>query len=106
MGKKIRYEFGASLDAYYKVNIMENIGFENLLKLYSNYLDKPQNIYTDYTANLFMKVNKFVTVNTGVQLIYDDKTDIPIVNNTGSTTGYKKALQVKQIFGAGLTYKF
>lgn len=105
-GKKARYEFGASLDAYYKVNVMENIGFENILKLYSNYLDKPGNIYTDYTANLFMKVNKFVTVNAGVQLIYDDKTKIPVQDANGNVIGDKKALQVKQIFGAGLTYKF
>lgn len=105
--KHLRYEFGASLDAYYKVNLVENISFENILKLYSNYLDKPQNIYTDYTANLFMKVNKFVTVNAGVQLLYDDNTDIPILGANGAPSGdTKKALQVKQIFGAGFTYKF
>jgi hypothetical protein len=103
-GKKMRFEFGASIDAYYKVNLMENISFENILKLYSNYLDKPQNIYTDYTANLFMKVNKFVTVNAGVQMIYDDNTLIKKTVN--GVEENHKALQVKQIFGAGLTYKF
>jgi hypothetical protein len=103
-GKKAQFEFGASLDAYYKVNIMENVSFENILKLYSNYLDKPQNVYTDYTANLFMKVNKFVTVNAGVQMIYDDKTEI--LKKVNGVDEKHKALQVKQIFGAGLTYKF
>jgi hypothetical protein len=98
---KSLFQFGASLDAYYKINLVENISLENILKLYSDYLHKPGDIYTDYTANLFMKVNKFVTVNAGVQLIYDGKTRIP--NKDGST---KIALQVKQIFGAGLTYKF
>lgn len=106
--KRLRYEFGASLDAYYKVDLVENISFENILKLYTNYLDKPQNIYTDYTANLYMKVNKFVTVNAGVQLLYDDKTEIPILDDNGVKIEGKgkRALQVKQIFGAGLTYKF
>ncbi|MEQ7800742.1 DUF3078 domain-containing protein [Pedobacter sp. ASV1-7] len=103
-GKNMRFEFGASLDAYYKVNLMENVSFENILKLYSNYLDNPQNIYTDYTANLFMKVNKFVTVNAGVQMIYDDKT--LIAKEVNGVVERHKALQVKQIFGAGLTYKF
>ncbi|MGF7041618.1 DUF3078 domain-containing protein [Mucilaginibacter lappiensis] len=98
---KSLFQFGASLDAYYKINLVENISLENILKLYSDYLHKPGDIYTDYTANLFMKVNKFVTVNAGLQLIYDGKTRIP--NEDGST---KIALQVKQIFGAGLTYKF
>jgi hypothetical protein len=100
-GQKSLFQFGASLDAYYKINIVQNISLENILKLYSDYLHKPGDIYTDYTANLFMKVNKFVTVNAGVQMIYDGKTRIP--NEDGSS---KIALQVKQIFGAGLTYKF
>lgn len=103
-GKKSLFEFGASLDAYYKVRIAENITLENILKLYSNYLDKPQNVYTDYTANLFLKVNKFVTVNAGVQLIYDDNTQIPFEKD--GVLSSHPALQVKQIFGAGLTYKF
>lgn len=102
--KNSKFQFGASLDAYYKVNLIENISLENTLKLYADYLDKPGNIYTDYTANLFMKVNKFVTVNAGIQLIYDDKTKIPYMDNGVDKT--KKALQVKQIFGAGITYKF
>jgi hypothetical protein len=100
-GNKSLFQLGASLDAYYKINLVQNISLENILKLYSDYLHKPGDIYTDYTANLFMKVNKFVTVNAGLQLIYDGKTRIP--NEDGST---KIALQVKQIFGAGLTYKF
>jgi len=103
-GSKSLYQFGASLDAYYKVNLMENISFENILKLYSDYLDNPQNIYTDYTANLFMKVNKFITVNASVQMIYDDRTQIPYLSN--GVTAYRKAIQVKQILGAGFTYKF
>jgi len=103
-GKKSLYQFGASLDAYYKVTLVQNVDFENILKLYSDYLNKPGNIYTDYTANLFMKVNKFITVNAGVQLIYDDKTKIPYINN--GVPGFHTALQVKQILGAGFTYKF
>ncbi|WP_428328929.1 DUF3078 domain-containing protein [Mucilaginibacter sp.] len=103
-GKKSLFEFGASLDAYYKVNLFENIAFENILKLYSNYLKKPQDVYMDYTANLFMKVNKFVTVNGGIELISDPKAKIPVQSN--GVTEYHSLLQVKQIFGAGLIYKF
>ncbi|WP_316746714.1 DUF3078 domain-containing protein [Pedobacter gandavensis] len=102
-GKKSDFQFGASLDAYYKINLMENISFENILKLYSNYLDKPQNIYTDYTANIFLKVNKFVSVNAGAQFLYDDKTKIAKNDGSGES---RPVLQIKQIFGAGLTYKF
>lgn len=103
-GKKSLFQFGASLDAYYKVNLVENIAFENILKLYSNYLKTPGNIYMDYTANIFMKVNKFVTVNAGVELISDPYTKVPVQKN--GVTEYHSLLQTKQIFGAGLTYKF
>ncbi|WP_313267041.1 DUF3078 domain-containing protein [Sphingobacterium sp.] len=103
---KSRTEFGASFDAYYKVNLMENISFENILKLYSNYLDKPQNVDIDYTANLFMKVNKFITVNAGVQMIYDDNTAIPIIKDNVEVGKRNSALQIRQIVGAGVTYKF
>lgn len=104
-GKKSRFEFGASLDAYYKKDIMENIAFENILRLYSNYLENPQNVDVDYTANLFMKVNKFVSVNAGVQIIYDDNIKTKQINNNVTTESGAK-LQVKQVIGAGVTYKF
>ena len=94
-GSHTLFEFGASLDAYYKFDIAKNISFENILKLFSNYISQPQNIYMDYSANLFMKVNKIVTVNAGIELISDPK-----------ATTYHEALQSRQIFGAGITYKF
>jgi len=103
-GSKSLLEFGASLDAYYKINIAPNIAFENILKMFSNYLSKPQNVYTDYTANLYMKVNKLVTVNAGVEIVSDPLAKIPFVTN--GITEYHSVTQIKQIFGAGLTYKF
>lgn len=96
--KFARSEFGASLDAYYKIGLMENISLENILKLYSNYLEDPQNVDVDYLANLSMEVNRFITVNAAVQLIYDDNIKLPDTNAPG--------LQVRQVVGAGVTYKF
>ncbi len=103
-GNRSLYQFGASLDAFYEFYVAENICLENNLKLYSDYLDAPQNIYTDLTSTLSMKVNSFITVNASIQMIYDDRTDIPYLNN--GVKGYKTAIQIKQIFGAGFTYKF
>src|SRR6185312_15060481 len=100
-GENHLFEFGASLDAYYKVNIAKNITFENILKLFSNYRSQPQNVYTDYAANIYMKVNKLVTVNAGIELIADPNAKIPVMNN--GVTEYHSLLQTKQIFGAGLT---
>lgn len=91
-GETTRFEFGAAVNAYYKLNLMENISMENILNLYSNYLDTPQNIDIDYQMNLVMKINKYISTNLAVQAIYDD-------NAIG-------AFQIKEIFGLGVNYGF
>ena len=91
-GDTSRFEFGAAINAYYKVNVMENISVENILNLYSNYLDNPQNVDVDYQMNLVMKVNKFISANLSLQTIYDD-------NTIGK-------VQVREVFGLGVTYGF
>ena len=91
-GESTRFEFGAALNAYYKFNIMENISMENILNLYSNYLDKPQNVDIDYQMNLVMKINKYISTNIAFQAIYDD-------NAIG-------AFQIREVFGLGFNYGF
>jgi len=91
-GKTIRYELGFSLSGYAKFNVMDNVSFENILSLYSNYLDKPQNIDIDYTANLVMTINKYLSANFTFQAIYDDNA--------------AKAFQIREVLGLGVTYKF
>lgn len=87
-----RFELGASVNAYSKYEVLPNITMENSLSLYSNYLDKPENIDIDYLMNLEMGVNKYITANLIFQAIYDD-----------NTVG---AFQIREVFGAGLTYIF
>ncbi len=94
-GKTIRYEFGASVSGYYKLNLMENVSMENILNLYSNYLDKPENIDVDYQMNLVMKVNKFMSANVSLQAIYDDNAN-PV----------KSEIQIREVFGLGINYTF
>jgi hypothetical protein len=52
-GDNIRAEFGASVNAFVKFKVMDGITAGNVLGLYSNYLEDPQNIDIDYTFNLF-----------------------------------------------------
>ena len=87
-----RFEFGASLSAYAKFDIMANISAENILNLYSNYLEDPQNVDIDYTFNLVMKVNKYISSNFTLQAIYDDN----------AVQGF----QIREALGIGLTYGF
>ena len=91
-GKSTRYELGASVGAYYKLDLMKNISMENILNLYSNYLEDPQNVDLDYTMNLVMNVNDFISANLSYQTIYDDNAF--------------RGLQTRQVFGIGVNYNF
>ncbi|MDO4228455.1 MAG: DUF3078 domain-containing protein [Capnocytophaga sp.] len=91
-GKTSRYELGLSVAGYAKFNVMENVSMENILSLYSNYLDKPQNVDIDYTANVVMTVNKFLSANFTFQAIYDDNA--------------ARGFQIREVLGLGLNYKF
>jgi hypothetical protein len=91
-GKTSRFEFGAALNAYYKLKLMDNITVENILNLYTNYLEKPQNVDLDYQMNLVMNVNKYISANIAFQAIYDDNAI--------------KAVQIREVFGLGVNYAF
>ena len=60
-GKNLRFEFGAALSGYYKFNVAENVSVENILNLYSNYLEDLQNVDLDYQINVVMKINKWLS---------------------------------------------
>ncbi len=91
-GESLRYELGFNASAYYKFVVMANVSFENILNLYSNYLEDPQNVDLDYQLNIVLKVNKYLTTNIAFQTIYDDNA--------------YRGFQVRQVFGVGFNYGF
>ena len=91
-GKTVRTELGFYLGAYHKANLMKNISLENILSLYSNYLDKPENVDVSHQLNLVMQVNKYISANLGLHTIYDDN----MIQKT----------QFKEVFGVGFNYAF
>lgn len=91
-GKTSRFEFGTAINAYAKFDLMENVSMENILSMYSNYLEDPKNVDMDYTMNLVMKVNKYISANFVFQAIYNDNA--------------VSAFQIREVLGAGLTYNF
>jgi hypothetical protein len=97
-GNTTRYEFGAAINGYYKFNLATNVNVENILNLYTNYLDSPQNIDVDYTLNITMKINKFMSTNFVLQTLFDD-------NANAAGLDYAK-VQTRQIIGLGLNYGF
>lgn len=91
-GRNLLYEFGFNFRGYYKFEIMKNISMENILNLYSNYLNKPQNVDIDYTMNLVMKINDIFSTNLTFQTIYDDNAF--------------EGFQIREVFGLGVNVSF
>jgi len=91
-GKSMRYELGFNASMYYKLDIIANVTFENILNLYSNYLEDPQNVDIDYQLNIVMKINRYLTTNLSFQTIYDDNAF--------------RGFQVRQVFGVAANYGF
>ena len=87
-GDNHRFELGASVNAFYKFSPMENMILEQRLGLYSDYLDKAENIDVDYQIAAELRVNEYVSTNLILQLVYDDNA----VQN----------LQVREVFGVGV----
>jgi hypothetical protein len=114
-GHTSRSEFGGYLRAIYSRNdfkseFLKNVSFTTKIDLFSNYLEKPQNIDVSWETLIAMKVNKYLSFNFTTHLIFDDNIAVPYDrNNDGNIeTGesVRSKIQFKEIFGVGLSYKF
>lgn len=106
-GDKTRMELGGYVKIHIKREIMENVSLETKADFFSNYLENAGNIDINWDVLISMKVNKWLSANLTTNLIYDD--DIDIVAKTdadGNPTEVGPRTQFKQVFGAGLSYKF
>ncbi|WP_431213228.1 DUF3078 domain-containing protein [Puia sp. P3] len=101
-GKHSRFELGAFASINYKTNLSKTAGYTGRLDLFSNYLRRPQDVTLYMTNILAVKVNRLISMNLSVTLIYDN--DIKSVHSDGSVGG--PALQLQEIMGIGLAYQF
>ena len=84
-GQNSRFELGASISAFYKFELVENVTLEQRVNLYSDYLYKADNIDVDYTLSVFMKINDYLSTTLIVQALYDDNAI--------------KKIQLREVFG-------
>ena len=91
-GENVAFSLGFNLSGYYKLSVMDNIEMENIITIYSDYLNKPKNIDIEYQVNIRFKVNKFVKMHLTAHTILDD-------NASGNA-------QFRELFGLGLNYSF
>jgi hypothetical protein len=100
-GKKFRAEFGGYAKVVYKQPIMKNVDMMAKIDLFSNYLKNPGNVDVNAEFLIVMKINEYLAATFNALMIYDD--DVKLLQ-TDKTIG--PGLQVKEVFGVGLSYKF
>lgn len=104
-GQTIRTEMGAYMNASYTKSLTETLELTSNLNLFSNYIDRPQNIDVNWETILLLKAWKAVTVSLHLHLIYDN--DI-LVQNPDPVSGDFRSpgTQFKEVLGVGLAYSF
>lgn len=115
-GASARHEVGAYLRINYSKSFTENLNLTSKLELFTNYLDKPQNVDLALETILALKISKYFSFTTSVNLLYDDNTTIAKNRITSTTVGditttttesyASKGLQTRIISTFGLSYNF
>ena len=59
-GQNSRFELGASVSAFYKFELIQNISMEQSINLYSDYFHEADNVDLDYILTFYMKINDFL----------------------------------------------
>jgi hypothetical protein len=107
-GKKTFTQLGPYLRAAFKKDVFTNVNLQAKLELFSNYFKNPQNIAVNAELLFAMKINKYLSANLATQLIYDDIISVPVIKEMHGVklTSLSKKVQIKEVFGLGLSYKF
>ena len=98
--RSARFEFGAQLKVDAKVNVNDNFSYSTQVVLFSNYLDKPQNLRVNWDNRIDWKLAKYFSFTVTTNLIYDDKVMI-FSEKDGKT---HQRIQFKESVAFGFTY--
>src|SRR5665648_900355 len=105
-GEKARYEIGSFVKMELKTEIMKNVSLQSKIDLFSNYLNKPENIDVNWDLLINMKINDYFSANLISNLIYDNDIKIAIdENKDGIIEKSGPRVQFKEMFGLGLSLK-
>jgi hypothetical protein len=112
-GENIRSEIGGYVKLTYKTDLMENVGLQTRIDLFSNYQNNPGNIDINWETLITMKINKYLTTSITTQLLYDDDIDVlrkaaklDDEGNILEPASIGPGTQFKEVLAIGFNYKF
>jgi hypothetical protein len=82
--KRSKQEMGGQLVIRNKISILDGMNVSNSIRLFSNYLDKPQNVDVDWEMSIERQINWFFTIRLNMHLIYDDDIRFPVMDSEGN----------------------
>lgn len=100
-GERLLNEFGSNLKIEVKTPVWHNITLYSRLEFYSNYLHNPQNIDIKWDTMINLKINKWLSANLNVNLIYDDDTKF-----LQDDERMIPKFQLKEVLGVGIMFSF
>jgi len=108
-----RRELGFQVVLRNQFSPFKGLEVTNNARLFSNYLNKPQNIDVDWEIILEQRIAWFFTIRLNLHLIYDDDVRTTVFDNEGNPVlnpdgSEKKSpqLQFKEFVGLALNFKF
>jgi hypothetical protein len=92
-GSNTRSEMGGFVRIVYQDKLFsENFSIRSKLELFSNYIEKPENVDINWEVSLNLKLGNYITARFQTLMVYDDD--------------MVAKLQVKELFGIGFSYRF
>lgn len=82
-GKRARQEMGGQMVIRNSLDLFDGLKISNSIRLFSNYLRKPQNVDVDWEMSLEQEINWYFTVRLNLHLIYDDNVRFPVLDDQG-----------------------
>ncbi len=111
--KRSRQEMGGQLVIKNRLNIIEDLSISNSVRLFSGYMNKPQNIDVDWEINFDKRINWYFKVLLNLHLIYDDDILFPVLDDDDQPVllpdgNAKKVpkMQFKQFLGLTFSFRF
>jgi len=101
-----KFELGAQLKVDLSVKINTNFSYTSQLVLFSDYLDKPLNVRTNWDNRINWVIAKYFTVSLTTFLIYDDNVLIKSEDDLDVYPDGRQRIQFRELFGFGFTYTF
>ncbi|MCF8358800.1 MAG: DUF3078 domain-containing protein [Prolixibacteraceae bacterium] len=97
-GESARMELGGLFKAALNTEVLKNVGLLSELGLFTNYLDRPENVDVNWKVTINMKINDFLSARLNTELLYDADIVDPADNVA--------KVQFKELLGIGLNFKF